>query len=110
MVGTIVAMTSITMVTGASLIPGRALARTGAVTLDSNVISRPGGCGAITSAAATAAPRTVTSTTGSGTLAQTGGGPAQTSSWPGLVLLAGLTSLVGGLGLGLRPRMARRRV
>lgn len=117
MVGTIVAMTSITMVTGASLIPGRALARTGAVTLDSNVISRPGGCGAIASAAATAAPRAATGTsTGTSTnattpgLAVTGGGPAQTSPWSMLVLIAGFTSLIGGLGFGLRTQMARRRV
>jgi hypothetical protein len=113
MVGTIVAMTSITMVTGASLIPGRALARSGAVTLDSNVISRPGGCGAISSAAATVAPRAATGTSTSTTtpgLAVTGGGPAQTSPWSMLVLIAGFTSLIGGLGFGLRTRMARRRV
>ena len=41
MVGTIMAMASITMTTGASL-QGRALARNGAVTLDSNRISQPG--------------------------------------------------------------------
>ncbi|MHB8613771.1 MAG: ice-binding family protein [Candidatus Dormibacteraceae bacterium] len=38
--GTVMALTSITMTTGATLV-GRALARNGAVTLDTNTISRP---------------------------------------------------------------------
>ncbi len=42
--GNILAMTSITLNTGASISPGRALARNGAVTLDTNNISM-GGCG-----------------------------------------------------------------
>ncbi len=108
MVGTVVAVTSITMVTGASLLPGRALARNGAVTLDSNLISKPvGGCGAISSAtAATAAPRAVTTnTTGSGTLAQTGGGrPLGGSPWFVLLLVGGILSVAGGLGLRLAVR------
>jgi type VI secretion system secreted protein VgrG len=41
--GTIMAMESITAVSGAT-IEGRLLARNGAVTLDSNVITRPAGC------------------------------------------------------------------
>ncbi|SFN36092.1 ice-binding family protein [Mycetocola miduiensis] len=44
-VGTVMASTSITAVTGAS-ITGRLLADTGAVTLDSNVITTPTGCAA----------------------------------------------------------------
>jgi Ice-binding-like len=43
-VGTIMALQSITMVTKATL-EGRALARNGAVTLDTNRIIQPGGCG-----------------------------------------------------------------
>ena len=43
-VGTIMAQASITMVTGATL-NGRALALTGAVTLDTNRIIQPSGCG-----------------------------------------------------------------
>jgi hypothetical protein len=43
-VGNIMALTSITMQTGATL-EGRALARNGAVTLDTNRIIQPGGCG-----------------------------------------------------------------
>jgi hypothetical protein len=44
-VGNIMALTSITMQTGATL-EGRALARNGAVTLHTNRIIQPGGCGA----------------------------------------------------------------
>lgn len=108
LVGTVVAMTSITMVTGASLLPGRALARNGAVTLDSNLISQPvGGCGAISSAtAATPVPRTVTTgTTGAGTLPQTGGGlPLGGSPWFVLLLVAGVLTVAGGLRLSLTTR------
>ena len=42
-VGNVMALTSITMVTGANLSPGRALARNGALTLDSNHITPPSG-------------------------------------------------------------------
>lgn len=54
--GTIMALTSITADTGAT-IDGRLLARNGAVTLDSNPITRPAGCGprsAITASTPTA--------------------------------------------------------
>lgn len=44
-VGNIMALTTITMQTGATL-EGRALARNGAVNLDTNRIIQPGGCGA----------------------------------------------------------------
>jgi type VI secretion system secreted protein VgrG len=50
MVGTIMALASITMTTGATL-NGRALAQTGAVTLDTNRIIQPSGCGYNTPAA-----------------------------------------------------------
>jgi hypothetical protein len=55
--GNIVALTSITLTTGASVINGRTLARNGAVTLDTNMVSS---CGASTSPPAiTFAPSTV---------------------------------------------------
>ncbi|HEX9094681.1 MAG TPA: ice-binding family protein [Candidatus Dormibacteraeota bacterium] len=104
--GTIVALTSITMVTGATILPGRALARNGAVTLDSNRISIPtGGCSATgttgTLPTTTGATTTgATSTGGSGTLAQTGGGPSSM-----LLLIAGLATV--GLGLSVRARRRR---
>jgi hypothetical protein len=100
--GTIIALTSITMVTGASILPGRALARNGAVTLDSNRISIPtGGC------SATGTTGTATTSTGTtGTLAQTGGGPPQGRSPSSMLLLiAGLATV----GFGLSVRAQRRR-
>jgi len=104
--GTIIALTSITMVTGATILPGRALARNGAVTLDSNRISMPaGGCSATgtTSNATTSTGTTSTATSGTATLAQTGGGiPQGSSSWWALLLLAGVASCLGGLSIGRR--------
>jgi hypothetical protein len=68
-VGNILALTSITMTTGATL-QGRALARNGAVTLDTNTITRP----LCTSGASTTATpgTTTTPTTGSGATTGTG--------------------------------------
>ena len=106
--GTIVALTSITMVTGATILPGRALARNGAVTLDSNRISMPtGGCSAT---GTTSSTRTSTGTTSTGTtaiLAQTGGGPFQGSFPWVLVLIAGVVSSLGGLGFLMNNRSQR---
>jgi hypothetical protein len=100
--GTIVAMTSITMVTGATILPGRALARNGAVTLDSNLINMPtGGCSATGSSS-------TTSTSTTPTLAQTGGGPLQGSFPWVLVLIAGIACSIGALGLSLSSRVTRR--
>ena len=105
--GTVIALTSITMVTGATILPGRALARNGAVTLDSNRISMPaGGCSATSTTTTT--PGTGTTSTGTtSTLAQTGGGPLQGSSpWWVLLLIAGVTSCLGGVCLSLRRTAA----
>jgi Ice-binding-like len=106
LVGTVIALTSITMVTGATIIPGRALARNGAVTLDSNRISMPtGGCSATSTTTGTG----TTSTGTTSTLAQTGGGPFQESfPWWVLVLIAGIASSLGGLSLIIRTRAYRR--
>jgi hypothetical protein len=73
--GTILAMTSITMTTGATL-EGRLLARNGAVTLDTNVITRP----ACLAAGATPPPTGTTGTQSRG------------SEPSGLLLLAGLAA------------------
>jgi hypothetical protein len=107
LVGTVIALTSITMVTGATIIPGRALARNGAVTLDSNRISMPaGGCSATSTTTGTG----TTSTGTTSTLAQTGGGPIQESfPWWVLVLIAGIASSLGGLSLMKQTGAHRRR-
>jgi type VI secretion system secreted protein VgrG len=105
LVGTVIALTSITMVTGASIIPGRALARNGAVTLDRNTISSPGGgCGATSSASTTPTQSATTNTTTVPTLAQTGGGLPLVASWFVLLLVAGILSVAGGLQIALSGR------
>jgi hypothetical protein len=102
--GTVIALTSITMVTGATILPGRALARNGAVTLDTNRINVP--VGACSSTGIPSGTGT-TSTTGVPLLAQTGGGPPQaTFPWWMIVLMAGGLITVG-LGLTLGPRRNR---
>ena len=53
--GTIIALTSITVTTGATIV-GRALARNGAVTLDTNTITRPSCAAASATPSATATP------------------------------------------------------
>ena len=62
-VGTIMALTSVTVTTGAT-IQGRALARNGAVTLDTNTITTPDCSGATTGTATTGTATTGTDTTG----------------------------------------------
>jgi len=83
--GNLMALTSITMVTGANIITGRAMARNGALTLDTNQITPPSG-----TCTAASTTRTTTSTpTTPGT-----GAAAPGSALPGLGLLA---TIVGGL-------------
>lgn len=105
--GTVIALTSITMVTGASILPGRALARNGAVTLDTNRISMPiGGC------SATGVTPVTTGTSVGPSLAQTGGGPPQESFpwllWLVPLLIAGVVTSLGGVGFGRNARDHRR--
>lgn len=100
--GTVVALTSITMVTGATILPGRALARNGAVTLDSNLINLPTG-----PCSATGTTATTTTSTSTATLAQTGGGPPQ-GSFPWVLVLMAIACGVGALGFGLTTRADRR--
>jgi Ice-binding-like len=113
-VGTIMANISISMLNSATL-NGRALARTGAVTLDTNRIIQPTGCGY-------AAPATVAAPTGNtlpATLPPTaavvappsgGGAPPQGDSFPWiLALVAGVLASAGAVRLGLVMRGDRRR-
>ena len=106
-VGNILALTSIALQTGAS-VSGRALARNGAVTMDTNNVTILGCPGA------PAAPTTPTTPTGPG-FPSTGGAPLESGgfSWT-LVLVA---SVMGSLGaavlvlsaLGLSAQLHRRR-
>jgi len=117
-VGTIMALTSITLDHGANILPGRALARNGEVSLDTNKITAPAECNAPTSPTATptatpsatptvtptatptATPAPTASPTPAAALATTGGGPAGGSAWM-LVLIAGGMGVVA-LGLTIR--------
>jgi hypothetical protein len=86
--GNLMALTSITMVTGANILKGRALARNGALTLDTNRITPPAG----------------TCTVSSVTVPGTGAA----SMLPGLGLGLGLV-VVGGLILAVGRRRAKGR-
>lgn len=88
--GTIMAEASITATTG-TIIAGRALARTGSVTLDTNTITRPQ-CATTTTGTTTATTGATTATTGA-TTASTG---ATTATTTGGLLSGGL--LTGGSG------------
>ncbi len=83
--GNLMALTSITMVTGANILTGRALARNGALTLDTNRITPPAGTCTV---ATTVLPKS--------------GHPPQEPGFPWLPLAIAAT--VGALLLGLRVR------
>ena len=101
--GNLMALTSITMVTGANILTGRALARNGALTLDTNQITPPTGPCTL---APTATPTPTSSATPSSVgLPVTGGSPDQ----PGFPWLpVALAATIGALLLGLRVRIGRR--
>jgi Ice-binding-like len=105
--GNLLALTSISLTTGADIMPGRALARNGAVTLDNNRITKPANCTASPIVSQTARPKTSASALPGPPV--TGGGPPQPESFPWeLTLIGGLSSL-GVIALGLRIRARRRR-
>ncbi len=93
-IGNILALTSIALNTNASL-DGRALAQTGAVTLDSNVFTGPN-C-SVQPTATTEAP---TATTGAPTA--TTGAPTATTAAPTATLLPAVTALPGTGGAPIR--------
>lgn len=92
--GTVMALTSVTMTTGATLI-GRALARNGAVTMDTNTITRP------------AALCSGLSTTSGPGLPSTGVPPELLREFPFLLVIA-LGSGAAALTLGIGSRRRRR--
>jgi len=81
--GNLMALTSITMVTGANILTGRAMARNGALTLDTNQITPPSGTCTAASTTRTSTPTTPST-----------GAVAPGSPLPGLGILA---TIVGGL-------------
>jgi hypothetical protein len=87
--GNLMALTSITMVTGANILTGRALARNGALTLDTNRITPPAGTCTVAS--------TSTSTSTSGATVPSTGAGVLGFMLPGLgmVIIGGLVIAVG---------------
>ena len=112
-VGTIMANISIQMQNKATL-NGRALARTAAVTLDTNRIIQPTGCGyaapaAVAPPAGNTLPATLPPTAVAGAPSG-GGGPPQGNSFPWiLALVAGALASAGAVRLGVTMRGQRRR-
>jgi len=98
-VGTIMALTSIAMQTGATL-NGRALARNGAVTLDTNRINRTSGCGY--GVAAYVAPPS------GNVLPAHLGVPAELQGPFPWLLTIGLGAAAGAIVLGVTGRRRRR--
>ncbi len=95
LVGNVMALTSITMDTGASLLDGRALARTGALTLDANQVTAPqGACTVGLSATPTPAP---TATPAASATPGAAAGVPATGADPGGTIIPGV--LLAALGL-----------
>ncbi len=111
-VGTIMANISIQMQTAATL-NGRALARTAAVTLDTNRIIQPTGCGyaapaAVAPPAGNTLPATLPPTAVAGAPSG-GGGPLQGDGFPWLLaMVLGVVASAGAVGLGVTIRGHRR--
>ena len=100
-VGTIMALTSITVNNGAT-IQGRALARNGQVSLINDHITAPTTCNAVTVGGPTPTPAVSGAPGG-------GGGPLQGESFPWvLALVAGVLASAGAAGLGLTIRGLHR--
>jgi hypothetical protein len=119
-VGNILALTSIALQTGATIVPGRALARNGEVTMDTNNVTILGCPGApagatATPAAGTATPAAPTATPAVGGLPNTGGAPLESGgfSWTLLLAASAMVSLGGvvlslsALGLSAQPHRRR---
>ncbi len=104
-VGTIMALSSITATTGATVV-GRLLARNGAVTLDTNVITRPTPC--VASSTGTTSGSQVTGVPSGGV--STGDGSTSGGGNDGLGLLAGVLVFAGVGGAAVVATRRRRRL
>jgi hypothetical protein len=108
--GTVMALTSITMNTSATLI-GRALARNGAVTMDTNTITRPAAlCTSLPVTGAGPSPSPTPGTTPAAAVlpGATGVPPDMRASFPWLILMAmGATAAAGVLIRNSRRRRHR---
>jgi hypothetical protein len=102
--GTLMALTSITMVTGATILPGRALARNGSVTFDTNQITVP--TGPCTSAVATPTPTPSTPGATPTVGLPSTGGPRPEPGFPWWPLAIAVT--ISALLLGTSVRIHRR--
>jgi Ice-binding-like len=113
-VGTIMANISIQMQTKATL-NGRALARTAAVTLDTNRIIQAAGCGYtaptyVAPPAGNTLPATLPPSSPILGVPSAGGGPPQSDSFPWiLALVAGILASAGAVRVGMTMRGQRRR-
>ncbi|MDQ6713744.1 MAG: ice-binding family protein [Candidatus Dormibacteraeota bacterium] len=113
-VGNILALQSIAMQTRATL-NGRALARNGAVTLDTNRIIQAAGCGYsaptyVAPPAGNTLPATLPPSSPILGVPAAGGGPPQGEGFPWvLALVAGILASVGAVRLGVTMRGQRRR-
>jgi hypothetical protein len=90
--GNLMALSSITMVTGANIITGRAMARNGALTLDTNRITPPVGACSTRGSAGVGLPDT--------------GAPHQQSGIPWLPLT--IAGMIGAILIGTRRRIFQR--
>ncbi len=114
------ALTSITMVTGANILTGRALARNGALTLDSNHITPPVGACTVGTGGSGGGGTGGSGSGGSGSGGSGGtggsGGPGGPGSTPGVpdtgigmaVAVPAILLLFGGVMIEIGRRRARR--
>lgn len=99
-VGTIIALTSITLTTGAT-VSGRVLARNGAVTMDTNTVSRP-------SCAAVVATTTTTTVAATTTTTTTVVGATTTTTVPQVIPPVGPVTSGQGYAVGSLARVSER--